>query len=147
MPLVHGDREKLKQVLVNLALNALDAAVEGGSRIEISFAIETGCAGCEPSFNQANCAERSWLWLKVSDNGPGMAPELLEKIYDPFFTTKNRGTGLGLSIAHSVIKEHGGRLQVESELGRGSTFAVGLPAGEARPSYQRVEDVQSYTYN
>ncbi|HDS15239.1 MAG TPA: GAF domain-containing protein [Proteobacteria bacterium] len=147
LPPVYGDREKLKQVLLNLALNALAAAREGGGEVVLSLGLQPFAGGHDFASDLEVCEDRPWLWLRVMDNGPGMGRELLEKIYDPFFTTKNRGTGLGLSIAHSIVKEHGGRLVVESEPGRGSTFAVGLPAGEAQPRYQRVEDVQSNTYN
>ncbi|MCK5916598.1 MAG: hypothetical protein KAG92_10700, partial [Deltaproteobacteria bacterium] len=151
LPTVHGDPEKLKQVVMNLGLNALDAAREGAGRVTV--VLDHGNArgtvlavDAQPETSKSQ-PERPWLWLKVIDSGPGMQREIIEKIYDPFFTTKNRGTGLGLSIVHSIIKEHGGRLEVESEPGSGSTFAVGLPAGEAQPRYQRVEDVQSNTYN
>ena len=146
LPAVYGDREKLKQVVLNLGLNALDAAQERGGKVSVALALGVPRGGGFAQEFEVQI-ERPWLWLRISDDGPGMSRHLIEKIYDPFFTTKNRGTGLGLSIVHSIIKEHGGRLEVESEPGRGSTFAVGLPAGEAQPRYQRVEDVQSNTYN
>ena len=146
LPAVYGDREKLKQVVLNLGLNALDAAREGGGNITVVLDLEAPRGGGFAGDFEVQI-ERPWLWLRIIDDGPGMSRHLIEKIYDPFFTTKNRGTGLGLSIVHSIIKEHGGRLEVESVPGRGSTFAVGLPAGEAQPRYQRVEDVQSNTYN
>ena len=142
-PSVYGDREKIRQVIVNLGLNALDAAADGGGRVEIG--LFTGRP--HDGFTAGSDDERTWLWLQITDNGPGISPELREKIFDPFFTTKNRGTGLGLSIVHSIIKEHGGRLEAESEPGRGTTFTVGLPAGEAQPRYRNLEDVQSNTYN
>ncbi len=146
LPPIYGDREKIRQVIVNLALNALDAAGEGGRHIGIRLTL-----GSCPGEGREDVAKvpgaRAGLWLRISDNGPGIAREVSEKIFDPFFTTKNRGTGLGLSIAHSIIKEHGGSLEVESEPGRGTTFAVGLPAGEAQPRYRNREDVQSNTYN
>jgi two-component system sensor histidine kinase AtoS len=146
LPAVYGDREKLKQVVLNLGLNALDAAQERGGKVSVTLDLGAPRGGGFADEFKVQ-VERPWLWLRISDDGPGMSRHLIEKIYDPFFTTKNRGTGLGLSIVHSIIKEHGGRLEVESEPGRGSTFAVGLPAGEAQPRYQRVEDVQSNTYN
>ena len=146
LPAVYGDREKLKQVLFNLGLNALDAAQEGGGNVTVALDLRAPRGGGFADDFEVQ-PERPWLWLRIIDDGPGMSRHLIEKIYDPFFTTKNRGTGLGLSIVHSIIKEHGGRLEVESDPGRGSTFAVGLPAGEAQPRYQRVEDVQSNTYN
>ena len=149
LPSVYGDPEKLKQVVVNLGLNALDAARDrvGKIKIEIDLGNARGPESGDEDYLESAHPEQPWLWLKISDSGPGMHREIIEKIYDPFFTTKNRGTGLGLSIVHSIIKEHGGRLEVESEIGIGSTFAVGLPAGEAQPRYQSVENVQSNTYN
>ncbi len=145
LPAVYGDREKLKQVVINLGHNALDAAQEGGGNVTVALDLGAPRGGFATELEVQ--VERPWLWLQIVDDGPGMSRHIIEKIYDPFFTTKNRGTGLGLSIVHSIIKEHGGRLDVESEPGRGSTFAVGLPAGEAQPRYQSVEDVQSNTYN
>ncbi len=147
LPAVYGDREKLKQVIINLGLNALDAAHEGGGHITVILELGQGSRSCSFAAGLEPQGERPWLWLRIIDDGPGMSRHIIEKIYDPFFTTKNRGTGLGLSIVHSIIKEHGGHLEIESVPGRGSTFAVGLPAGEAQPRYQRVEDVQSNTYN
>ena len=149
LPAVHGDSEKLKQVVMNLGLNALDAAREGAGQVTVMLSLgnsrgEDFAVGANLGIVQS---EQPWLWLKISDSGPGMQREIIEKIYDPFFTTKNRGTGLGLSIVHNIIKEHGGHLEVESEPGKGSTFAVGLPAGEAQPRYKSIEDVQSNTYN
>jgi signal transduction histidine kinase len=69
--------------------------------------------------------------VAIADTGPGMAPEVMAKIFDPFFTTKARGTGLGLATSHSIIEQHGGRLRVESTVGRGTTFFILLPAVSA----------------
>ena len=149
LPAVHGDSEKLKQVIMNLGLNALDAAREGAGQVTVALSLGNFRGEDFAVIPNTEIAqtEQPWLWLKISDSGPGMGREIIDKIYDPFFTTKNRGTGLGLSIVHNIIKEHGGHLEVESEPGSGSTFAVGLPAGEAQPRYKSTEDVQSNTYN
>jgi signal transduction histidine kinase len=71
--------------------------------------------------------------IRVEDNGTGIPPESLEQIFEPFFTTKGRdtGTGLGLSISQQIVEEHRGRIEVTSELGRGSCFTVRLPAADA----------------
>ena len=71
--------------------------------------------------------------IEVRDYGVGIAPELLEKVFDPFFTTKDvdKGTGLGLAISHGIIERHYGRIEVESELGRGTCFRIVLPASPA----------------
>ena len=70
------------------------------------------------------------VWVAISDTGSGIAPENLTKIFDPFFTTKDvgKGTGLGMNIAYNIVKEHGGDIKVESELGKGTCFTLSLPA-------------------
>ncbi len=110
LPTILGNRNQLKQVLVNLLLNALDAMPNGGTLI-----IKT------KSDNHNVVAE-------VIDTGIGIAPEHLNKIFDPFFTTKEpgKGTGLGLSISLKLIENMGGTIEVESELGKGSTFRIKL---------------------
>jgi len=74
------------------------------------------------------CDEQE-VWIEVQDNGPGIAPEILKKIFDPFFTTKDpgTGTGLGLSVSQNIIQQHGGKLEVQSTLGVGTTFTITLP--------------------
>jgi signal transduction histidine kinase len=110
-PIVRGDAARLRQVLVNLILNAVEATGAGGHvTVRVSQAKEAG--GAE---------------LCVSDDGPGIAPEDLERIFNPFVTTKSTGTGLGLSIVHRIIEAHGGGIRVQSTPGRGATFIVWLP--------------------
>ncbi len=116
LPRPYLDRHKLMQVLINLVINARDAMPEGGEmRIR---------AWTEPGF----------VLFSVSDNGEGIAPENREKIFDPFFTTKEpgRGTGLGLAICARLVESFGGRIELESEPGKGTTFTVWLPVGEQR---------------
>jgi signal transduction histidine kinase/CheY-like chemotaxis protein len=110
---IAADRGQIEQVLMNLVLNAADAMSEGG---ELSLA--TGCDGEE------------WVWFSVADTGHGIPAELQGRIFEPFFTTKEigQGTGLGLSVVHGIVTSHGGRVEVSSEVGRGSTFRVVLPA-------------------
>ncbi len=112
LPGVPGNRGRIQQVLMNLLLNAVDAMPEGGE-----LTIEAG-------------ARSGRVHIEVSDTGVGIPREHLEKIYDPFFTTKPRGkgTGLGLSLTYGIIKEHAGTLTVDSRPGRGSRFTVSLPA-------------------
>jgi len=108
----------IQQVLVNLVLNALDAAVEA----------------VQPRLVVSTRREESWCVIEVSDNGRGIAPDHLSRIFEPFFTTKplGQGTGLGLPISHSLIQRHDGRCDVQSTVGQGTRFSVRLPvAGPA----------------
>jgi len=101
----------LQQVFLNLFLNARDA-MENGGRLAVK------------TWNADGFAR-----IDVSDNGQGIAPEHLERIYDPFFTTKGarKGTGLGLSVTYGIVREHGGTIEVESRLSAGSRFHLELP--------------------
>ncbi|MDF1615794.1 two-component system sensor histidine kinase NtrB, partial [Desulfurivibrio dismutans] len=120
------DRAQVGNVLHNLLLNAKEAMPEGGE-------LEIACGNQEISpANILSLTPGPYLRLTIQDNGPGMEPEVAAKIFDPYFSTKERdatkGTGLGLSICHSVIEKHGGRIEVSSSPGRGTTFTIYLPA-------------------
>ncbi len=112
-PNVRGVKDQITQVLLNLLLNAAEASAEGG---EVTIA--TGERG-------------EWVMIQVSDQGAGISAADLDRLFEPFFSTKAKGTGLGLSISYSLVNAHGGRIEVESEAGRGSTFTVVLPAVSA----------------
>lgn len=102
---------QLNQVFMNLLVNAAHAIeTKGVVRVQA-------------------CREAEWVWVAISDNGCGIPPEVIERIFDPFFTTKpvGKGTGLGLSISYGIVKKHGGRIEVVSQVGQGTTFRVGLP--------------------
>jgi len=113
---VLADPGQMKQVIINLLINALDAMATAEQR---ELWIELQEAG------------ENWS-LSVSDSGHGIAPESIQRVFDPFFTTKapDRGTGLGLSVCYSIIREHGGEIAVESEPGAGATFTITLPRTE-----------------
>ena len=119
-----GDAEKLRRVVLNLVGNALDA-LEGQHSPAPRVDIEAG----------ANLAG-SEVWLRVRDNGPGIAPERAAEIWAPFHTSKANGTGLGLSMVRKIVEGHGGTVEVDSAPGRGAAFLVTLPrqalAEEAR---------------
>jgi len=112
---IQGNPGRLQQVFLNLFLNAKDA-MPGGGRIEVAT------------------SNGDMVSVRVSDTGSGIAPEHIQRIYDPFFTTKtapkegqNRGTGLGLSVTYGIIQEHAGKIRVESNPGAGTTFALDFP--------------------
>ena len=132
---VAGDRQRLQQVLLNLIGNALEAF--GGSGGSGDLSVEAGRTSMPlPSgflvFGQCPVPGES-VEIAVRDNGHGIPAEILPRIFDPFFTTKDvgKGMGLGLFIVFEIVEEHGGCIAVQSEAGRGTTFLVRLPAGEA----------------
>lgn len=115
VPAVRADAEQLRQVLINLVLNAQDS---GASRIWVSTALR----------DRLGLSDAKWVEIGVKDNGPGIAPEVLSNLFVPFFTTKDRGTGLGLAISQRMVEEMGGRIEVNSQPGQGANFTVVLPA-------------------
>ena len=120
------DPGQIQQVIVNLVVNARDAMPEGG-RIVISTrnaSVSPSAAGPE-AFGGGSC-----VVLAVSDNGEGMSPQTRAQIFEPFFTTKpeGKGTGLGLAMVYGIVRQSGGHIEVESELGQGTTFALYFPA-------------------
>ncbi len=122
--LVEANPLQLEQVLLNLAVNARDAMPEGGL-----LAIETARV---PQRDEVEPTARWLARLTVSDTGTGIRPDVMPHIFEPFFTTKEvgKGTGLGLSVVYGIVKAHGGWIEVESEVGRGSSFHVYLPGVE-----------------
>ncbi len=124
---VTGDPTQLNQVLINLCVNARDAMPEGGRLTLRTCNREVASPGAAAA---RAVPPGTYVTIEVGDTGTGIAPELLERIWDPFFTTKEvgKGTGLGLSTVLGIVRSHGGWLDVRSEPGRGSTFCVYLPA-------------------
>ncbi len=113
LPLVECAPSQIDQVFLNLIVNAAQAMPEGKmGLIDI----------------RTDCNERK-VWIEVQDNGPGIPPDVMKKIFDPFFTTKDpgTGTGLGLSVSQNIIQQHGGKLEVSSTVGVGTTFKITLP--------------------
>jgi signal transduction histidine kinase len=126
LPRIYGDPQELEQVLVNLYFNAIDAMPEGG-RLKVDATLSPGAPGIPPE-----------VVIGVSDTGFGIGPEDLPKIFLPFFTAKKkRGLGLGLPICRRIIKNHGGRIEVESQPGQGTTFEIYLPVVDRRTE-QRI---------
>ena len=116
LPEVQIDPAKFRQVLVNLMQNAAEAMGERGGTVSV-----------RASFYPQEAA----VVVAVEDDGPGIPPEHLPNLFEPFFTTKFTGTGLGLAISKSLIEQHGGRIEVNSEPGRGTTFLLFLPTQPA----------------
>jgi two-component system, cell cycle sensor histidine kinase and response regulator CckA len=118
---ISGDPTQLQQVLLNLCVNARDAMPKGGQ-------VGIDAANTEFSGDRAG----RYVVLTVTDSGCGIDPSTLQKIFEPFFTTKTHGTGIGLSSVASIVKRHDGFIDVQSEVGRGTSFKVYLPAQERR---------------
>ena len=110
-----ADATQLQQVLVNLVKNAVQAMTTGGT-----LTLQTGEAG-------------DGVWVSVADTGGGIPQEQINRIFEPFYTTKKKGTGLGLMIVQRIVRAHNGRIELESNVGRGTTFRVWLPLHERKP--------------
>ena len=125
--LIKGDPTQIHQVIMNLSTNAYHALQETGGKLEVS--LKEINLNYEESLQRVGIKVGRHLELTVKDNGHGMAPQVLERIFDPYYTTKKqgKGTGLGLSVTHGIIKNHGGDISVSSQPGVGSTFSVYLP--------------------
>jgi len=122
----YGSASELREVFVNLIVNAVDAMPRGGKL----------CVCCR--------RENDRLKLKFCDNGMGMADDVRQKVFEPFFSTKGaQGTGLGLSVSYSIIERHAGSISVISEPGKGTIFMIDLPAAVAEESVEKVETITS----
>ena len=128
--IISADATQMHQVLMNLCVNARDAMPEGGS---ISIKAENTLVDENYARMHIEAKPGRLVLITVSDTGPGMSPEIQSRIFEPFFTTKemSKGTGLGLSTALTIVKSHGGFMNVYSELHQGSQFALYLPALDA----------------
>ena len=112
--MIQGDVAQLKEVLVNLVDNAVHVLKEMGGKVTLGAKEEDG-----------------QVILSVSDNGPGISPEDLPHLFEPYFTKRPGGTGLGLAIVERIVSEHGGKITVESRLGQGTKFTIRLPSLKA----------------
>lgn len=110
------DAGQFKQVLVNLIKNAMQAMVKGGT-----LTLESG-------------GNAKAVWLSVTDTGVGIPPEQLQHIFEPYYTTKQKGTGLGLMIVQRIMRDHGGRIELESRVGKGTVFKLWLPLPDQLPA-------------
>jgi PAS domain S-box-containing protein len=127
---IFGDPTQIHQIMINLCNNAAQAMENEGGILELALEnieIDENAASQHPDLNSG-----PHVHLRVSDTGDGISPETLERVFDPYFTTKDvgSGTGLGLSVVHGIVKSHHGRISVESEIGKGTTFHILFPAVE-----------------
>ena len=122
---IRADSDQLEQVFLNFFLNAIDAMKNGGE-LNLTTQIRTDQELISP-LAKTNGETPETLRITVRDNGEGIRSEDLPHVFDPFFTTKDYGTGLGLSVVHGIIQEHGGQIEVESELKKGTAFHILLP--------------------
>lgn len=120
LPTIVADETQIKQVFLNIILNAVQA-MEGNGELTIT-----------------TTREEKEIKVKIADTGPGIPPEIMDKLFNPFFTTKEKGTGLGLAIVYGIIERHQGRVDVETELGKGSAFVLSLPIS-AEEADNRIE--------
>lgn len=129
LPPVHADRGQMEQVVTNLVVNAMQAIASTAREGRLIIRTRASAKG---------------VALQVVDDGPGIPPHLLQRLFDPFFTTKSpgEGTGLGLSLVHGILRDHGGEIDVDSQVGAGAAFRVDLPRGEAlaRPPVPDPQD-------
>ena len=112
LPEIMADATGVERVLINLLMNAREAMPQGGA-IVIASSLLTGAP--------------EWLQVSVADNGPGISPDALPKLFNLLYTTKSNGSGLGLWLSRRIIQEHGGKIEVQSEIGKGTTFTIKLP--------------------
>ena len=134
LPVVMGDPHQLRQVLLNLVTNAAEASGPGDAITLAAGQVMVDAQALRTfQFGDAGPPGR-WVQLRVADRGHGIAPAVLARIFDPFFSTKASGRGLGLAATLGVVRRHGGCIRVESELGTGTTFTILLPLGGSSPA-------------
>jgi signal transduction histidine kinase len=121
------DPDQMKQVFWNLLINASQAMSDGGE-ISIQLLKEADPFRVRRVHLSSERNGLEWMRISITDSGNGIPPQEKEKIFEPFFTTKESGTGLGLSIVHKIVENHNGVIKVESEIGKGSTFTIYMPA-------------------
>src|SRR5438477_722552 len=141
LPAINADAEQLKQVFINLALNAVQAMPDGG-RLTVRTRrphapIELGLSEHTPRYSADQ------IEVRFADTGAGIAEDALDRIFIPFYTTKTKGTGLGLAITQRIVKGHGGTIEVQSRLGEGSEFILRFPSAAALDTAGRLGLVQA----
>jgi len=130
---VFADESQIHQIVMNLCTNAHHAMKNTGGTLDVS--LRTVAIQEQDAQNYSGMAPGNYLRLSIADTGPGIAPNMIDRIFEPYFTTKptGEGTGLGLSTVHGIVKSHGGSIKVYSESGVGTTFHIFLPVVDAFP--------------
>lgn len=114
LPEIYADKIHIEQVIINIINNAVDAIVEAKSEIR-KIIISTGMH------------EKGYIKIAIADTGPGIAPDLIDNVFNPFITTKQDGMGIGLSLCYNIVDKHGGKITIDTKLGQGTTFTIKLP--------------------
>ena len=117
LPLIYCDSQQIKQVFINIVMNAIEAMQPDGGSVTVQTLLSK---------------DGSQAGVRFGDTGPGISPEILQNLFEPFFTTKTSGLGLGLSICYELVQKHNGKITVESKPNEGSVFTVWLPLAENR---------------
>jgi signal transduction histidine kinase len=128
LPPIPGDANQLEQAFLNIVINAWHAMPDGGR-----LTLGTCAVPASDRHRRVGRAAQAGVQVVIRDTGTGIAPEHIERIFDPFFSTKGvgKGTGLGLAISRRIVEDHHGSIEVNSAVGRGTTFTIWLPAGRA----------------
>src|SRR5438309_3873348 len=121
VPSIQADKDALYRVFVNLVANALDAMPRGGR-----LTVRAGSAGTGEPVRMARCRPANRVKVEIADTGVGIQPSDTDRVFNPFYTTRDSGTGLGLALAHKIVEDHGGAISFQSVPGRGTTFTIVL---------------------
>jgi len=121
LPPAYADERQLKQIFINIMMNGIQAMEEKGTlTLEVKKSIPRMHKGAESDF----------LQVLIRDSGNGIPEDQIDKLFNPFFTTKHDGTGLGLAIVHRIVEEHHGFIEISSKMGEGTVFTINLPSGK-----------------
>jgi two-component system cell cycle sensor histidine kinase/response regulator CckA len=140
---VEADQGQLEQTLLNLFINAKDAMPDGGT-----LSVSTSVVSADNLPPKLALLSNTWVVLCVRDTGIGMTPEVQKRIFEPFFSTKEKshGTGMGLAMTYGIVKNHGGHIDVSSEVGRGTTFTIYLPLSQDAVQPEVIDAAEVVAY-
>jgi two-component system, cell cycle sensor histidine kinase and response regulator CckA len=138
--LIMGNSTQIHQIFMNLCTNAAQAMEDTGGILEVGlkdFELKN-----KPSLTQFDLKPGSYLKVTISDTGPGIAPDIIDSVFEPYFTTKGvgKGTGMGLAMVHGIVETYGGKITVDSELGKGTVFSIYFPITKKRETYRPYDE-------